>query len=114
MQFQNKAAQAVKSCQRPGVEQSSFDLDLIGDNYVDLVNENDTKQFALINADILKPKTIADTHAVVNEIKGNTEYHSIKEIIKFAIEEDFPNTKKTYKVKSARFDTTLNAENSNE
>lgn len=72
VQFQNKAAQAVKRCQRPGVEQSSFDLEgLQGDNYVDLVNENDTKQFALINADILKSKTIADTHAVVNELKSN-------------------------------------------
>ena len=72
VQFQNKAAQAVKRCQRPdGAEQSSFDLDKQGDNYVDLVNENDTKQFALINADILKSKTIVDTHTVVNELKAN-------------------------------------------
>jgi len=40
-------------------------------NYADMVNDNDTAQFALIDKDKLKLKTIVDTGTVVSELKAN-------------------------------------------
>ena len=100
VQFQNKAAKAVKRNNAP--QQSSVNEQNESNNYADMINENETAQFALIDKEKLNSETITDTGSVVQELKAYDKYKSIQEIIQHAIREDFPNKKSTYKVKSIR------------
>lgn len=69
MQFQNRAARAAKQSKRL-LQSSVFEMNE-SNNYADMVNDNDTAQFALIDKDKLKLKTIVDTGTVVSELKAN-------------------------------------------
>ena len=58
--------------------QSSFLEQNADNNYADIITENETAQFALIDKEKLKSKTISDTGAVVQELKANHNYKSIQ------------------------------------
>ena len=90
IQFQNKAAEACKNMKR---RQDSALFDLMGDEkptYAQMVKENSNKQFADIDIDFIRGKTIVDTQAAIDHVKASKDYKSIQEIIEQSIKDKFP------------------------
>ena len=52
------------------MEESSFHEQNESVNYAEIINDNEIAQFALIDKEKLEFKTIADTAAVVQELKA--------------------------------------------
>jgi len=56
--------------------------------------------FAKIDEDLFRLKTIIDSNAVIQKLQDSNDYVSIQQIIKHATDNDFPETKTMFKLKT--------------